>query len=151
MLSAAKGSQRTQARIAGEAGDWLKGFLDRIERPAIFFGVPGWDEVFDLDAQLGSRIPYRYVISPFAFDSTFIGILKVLDEGLPMPEPAGLAAKNLAQSLHQVTHGVWRPLIHLLRDAIVFATRRKSPRLEYSDLFWACQLQRSRQGEALLG
>ncbi len=141
MLPVNKNSGRVAARIAGEAGDWLKGFVDRVERPVFFLGIPGWDQVFNLDAQLGSRIPRRHEISPFAFDTTFIGMLRALDEAIPMPEPAGLTEKTLAQEMYISSWNRWRHLIHVLRDAIIVATKRGSPRIERCDLNWAYQLQ----------
>ena len=141
MVSVNKGTRRISARIAGEAGDWLKGFIDRIKRPVFLLGIPGWDEVFDLDPQLGSRIPHRHEISPFLFDASFMGILQALDGAIPMPEPAGLAENTIAQSLYTASRNKWRHLIHLLRDAIIAATKRGSPRIERCDLSWAYRLQ----------
>lgn len=141
ILSAAKGAARLGARVAGETGDWLKTFIDKLKRPVFFFGVPGWDEAFLLDPQLGSRVPHRHEISTFKFDKTFMGVLRALDEAIPMPEPAGLTEKTLAHKLFLVSNRVWRPLIFLLRDAIISSTRRGSPRIELSDLSWAYHLQ----------
>lgn len=141
MLSAAKGAGRIGARVAGQTGDWLKGFLDRLKRPVFFLGVPDWDEAFQLDPQLGSRIPHRYKILAFKPDKDFTAVLWALDEAIPMPAPAGLAERKLAQKLFAVCNGTWRPLIFLLRDAIISATRRGSPRIENFDLSWAYHLQ----------
>lgn len=141
MLSAAKGAARHSARVAGETGDWLKLFIEKLKRPVFFFGVPGWDEAFVLDPQLGSRVPHRHEIPTFKFDETFMGVLRALDEAIPMPEPSRLTERTLAYKLFLASKGVWRPLINLMRDAIVCATRRGSPRIEISDLSWAYQLQ----------
>lgn len=141
MLSAAKGAERIGARVAGKTGDWLKGFLDRLKRAVFFLGVPGWDKAFQLDPQLGSRIPHRHEISAFQPDKDFTAVLWALDQAIPMPAPAGLANRDLAQKLFDVCKGTWRPLIFLLRDAIISATRRGSPRIEDCDLSWAYHLQ----------
>lgn len=141
MLSAAKGAGRIGARVAGKTGNWLKGFLDRLKRAVFFLGIPGWDEAFKLDTQLGSRIPHRYEISAFQPDKDFTAVLRALDEAIPMPAPAGLAERKLAQKIFAVCKGTWRPLTFLLRDAIISATRRGSPRIEDCDLSWAYHLQ----------
>lgn len=136
-VSATKGNARVSARLAGESGDWLKKFLDKVKRAVFMFGTLGWDDVFEKESQLGSRISHHYEISPFQLDKVFFGVLKALDEAIPMPEPAGLANTVLANNLFSVSKGVWRPLIYLLRNAIISATRRGSPRIEECDLYYA--------------
>lgn len=134
LVSAAKGGSRVDARVAGESGDWLKLFLERIKRPVFMFGVPGWDSVFTVEKQLATRIPHRYEILPLPYNKNFAGILQALDQAIPMPEPAGLTDPALAGKLHAVSTGIWRPLIQLLRHGIIFATHRGSPRIEECDL-----------------
>ena len=134
LVSAAKGGSRVDARVAGESGDWLKLFLERIKRPVFMFGVPGWDSVFTVEKQLATRIPHRYEILPLPYDKNFVGILQALDQAIPMPEPAGLTDTVLARKLYGVSAGVWRPLVQLLRHGIIFATHRGSPRIGECDL-----------------
>lgn len=141
MVSAAKGAGRIGARVAGEAGDWLKGFIDKLKQAVFFLGIPGWDEVFERDPQLGSRIPHRYELSAFKPDKDFMAVLWALDQAIPMPVPAGLTDRDRAQKLFNVCKGTWRPLIFLLCNAIISATRRGSPRIEDCDLSWAYHLQ----------
>ncbi len=141
-----KRTEREAARLAGESGDWLKGFLDKVRRPVFFFGIPGWDEVFNLDEQLGTRITHQYTFSAFNFDTTFIGVLRALDEAIPMPQPAGLDNKDLASALYHVTQGNWRLLIHLLREAIFIASYAGASQIEREDLSAAYQLNFGLQG-----
>lgn len=141
MASAAQSGARIGARLAGEFGDWMKEFIDDIKRPVFFFGVPGWDEVFDLGKQLGTRVPHHHEIHKFQYDPMFAGILKALDEAIPMPEPVGLNNPAMTQKLFVASRGIWRHLIHLLRDAMIVASKRRSPRIEESDLHWAYRLQ----------
>lgn len=140
LLYSSSASARVRGRLAGETGDWLKRFLDTARRPAFFFGIPGWDQLFELDAQLGSRIPHRHEILEFGFDSKFIGILKALDLAIPMPEPAGLDEPALAAVLHEVTKGKWRLLIHVLKEAIISASTAGATRIERQDLSAAYQM-----------
>lgn len=141
MLYVTQRHHRALGRVSGESGDWLKRFIDSCKRPVFLFGVPGWDEVFIQDPQLSTRIPHRYEFAEFQFDSIFIGVLRALDQAIPMPEPAGLDGKDMAGDIYTVTRGNWRLLIHLLRDAILVASRAGIPRIERPDLSWAYQLQ----------
>lgn len=141
MASAAHGGARIGARLAGEFGDWVKEFIDDIKRPVFFFGVPGWDEVFDLGKQLGTRIPHHYEIQNLQLDQVFVTVLKTLDQAIPMPEPAGLTESAMVGKLHVASKGIWRHLIHLLRDAMIAASIRGSARIEEGDLYWAYRLQ----------
>jgi len=143
LVYVAQYGKRSAARLAGGSGDWLKGFLDKAKRPAIFFGVPGWDEVFEMDQQLKTRVPHRYEFSKIGFDAVFIAMLRALDEAMAMPEPAGLDEKTLAWDIYQVTkvdeEANWRQLIQLMSGAIFSASQAGMPRIERPDLSWSCQ------------
>ena len=135
--------KRSAARLAGGSGDWLKGFLDKAKRPGIFLGVPGWDEAFEADQQLKTRVPHRYEFSKIGFDAVYIAMLRALDAAIAMPEPAGLDEKTLAWDIYQVTEvdaeANWRQLIFLLSGAIFSASQAGVPRIERPDLSWSCQ------------
>lgn len=128
---------RHVSRLAGLGGDWLKGFIDRNRRPFVLMGVIGWDDAFEQDPQLRTRIPHRYEIREFAFDATFIGVLRALDVAIPMRHPACLDQMPRAQQLHIASRGNWRLLSSLLTDAITNASQRGSPTIDDRDLYAA--------------
>ncbi len=146
LVYTAKRTEREAARLAGKSGDWLKGFLDKVRRPVFFLGVPGWDGLFGLDGQLGTRLTHRYTFSAFNFDTTFIGVLRALDEAIPMPQSAGLDNMDLASAIYHVTNGNWRSLIYLLREAIFIASSAGASRIERQDLSAAYELQLGVEG-----
>lgn len=138
MLPVARKS-RSELRLSGKAGDWLKGFIDRIPIPGFFFGVPGWDDIFDQDRQLGTRIPYHYDLK-VPDEATFLAILQALDEAIPMPEPAGLATPALAGPILEVTKANWRLLIKLLCGALVSAATAGAKKIQKQDLSYSYSL-----------
>lgn len=146
MVSAARGGNRATVRLLGEFGDWLKEFADDIRRPLLLFGIPGWEEAFLRDGQFETRISHCHRIREFDDGGVFLGILKALDEAIPMPQPAGLAKRDLADKLFVASRRKWRHLIFLLRDAVVAATKRGSPRIEEMDLHWAYCLRCGTEG-----
>lgn len=145
MLNTAKSGNKTELRLNGIVGDWLKRFIDDCKLPMFFMSIPGWDELFEKDNQLRTRISNRFEFSKID-DKTFVGILAAMDDAIPMPEPAGLAARNIAEQLFQITEANWRSLIFLLRDALLVASEARSSRIELCDLSYAYSLQFGKDG-----
>lgn len=139
MLKVNAGSARSEARLAGHVGDWVKRFLDKTPLPAFFFGVPGLDDAFTLDGQLGTRIPNSHPL-PSLNERALLGVLKALDEAIPMPEPAGLTDPTLATPIAGVAQGNWRRLMTLLRDALFVAAEAGARRIEMQDLSYSYSL-----------
>lgn len=139
MLRVARAKSRSEVRLSGREGDWLKGFIDRLPIPAFFFGVPGWDDIFNQDSQLGTRIPSRHDLT-LPDEKTFLGILQALDDAIPMPEPAGLTAPGLSAPILEITRANWRLLIKLLRGALVSAAQAGAKKIEEQDLSYSYAL-----------
>jgi hypothetical protein len=138
--------KRTQSRQAGATGDWFKRFLDKIRIPVFMFGTPGWDDVFELDPQLATRLTHRFMFSELKSDATFVGVLQALDEAIPMPEPAGLGKREMADPIYRVCCGNWRRLTTLLKEAIILATESGSVRIEREHLRRAYRIQFGLEG-----
>lgn len=130
---------RSELRLAGKAGDWLKGFIDMLPIPVFLFGVPGWDAIFDQDRQLGTRIPNHHDLK-VPDEATFLGILQALDEAIPMPEPAGLATPALAGPILEITEANWRLLITFLSTALVSASQAGAKRIQRQDMSYSFAL-----------
>lgn len=139
LLKVGRAVKRNEARLSGRGGDWLKGFLDKTPLPVFFFGISGWDEVFELDGQLRTRIPNRSELS-VPDDKTFLGILQALDEAIPLPEPAGLVSSELAEAILKITNANWRLLIMLLRAALFSAATSGAKKIGRQDLSYAYAL-----------
>lgn len=139
MLPVTSSKPRSEVRLSGKAGDWLKGFIDKLPIPLFFFGVPGWDDVFDKDRQLGTRIPNHHDLK-VPDKATSLGILQALDEAIPMLEPAGLATPALADPILETTHSSWRLLITLLSTALVSAALAGSKNIQKLDLSYSYAL-----------
>lgn len=138
MLPVARKS-RSELRLSGKAGDWLKVFIDKLPLPVFFFGIPGWDDIFNQDGQLGTRIPNHHDLK-VPDEATALGILQALDEAIPMPEPAGLATPALAGSILEITKANWRLLIKLLCAALESAAQAGAKRIEKQDLSYSYAL-----------
>lgn len=137
LMPVSRTRHRHTTRLAGEAGDWLKRLIDLTRRQFFFFGIEGWDEIFDLDGQLGTRVSNRYDIKPLSYDSIFVSVLSNLDASLPMPERANLAEKPLCWEIFCSSKGNWRRLIDILSTALLRASRRHATRIDRTDLSWA--------------
>lgn len=145
MLRVSRPKSRSELRISGREGDWLKGFIDRLPIPQFFFGVPGWDDIFNHDRQLGTRIPNRYDLT-VPNEATFLGILQALDEAIPMPEPAGLVAPRFAEPILKITKANWRLIIKLLRPALESAAYADAERIQTQDLSYSYFLNFGAEG-----
>ena len=141
LLPVSDSRKRAQSRQAGETGDWFKRFLDKIRIPVFMLGTPGWDDVFELDPQLATRLAHRFMFSELKSDAIFVGVLQALDEAIPMPEPAGLYKRELADPIYRVCRGNWRRLTTLLKEAIILATESGSVRIERDHLRRAYSVQ----------
>lgn len=130
---------RAGVRLSGKAGDWLKGFIDKLPLPVFFFGIPGWDVVFEHDQQLGTRIPNHFDLK-IPDQVMSLGILQALDEAIPMPEPAGLSTPALAGPILEITNSNWRLLIKLLGAALVSAAHARARRIMKQDLSYSYTL-----------
>lgn len=145
MLPVTASKSRSEVRLSGRAGDWLKMFLDKLPLPVFFFGIPGWDVVFDRDGQLGTRIPNHHDLK-VPDKATSLGILKALDEAIPMTEPAGLATPELASPILETTQSNWRLLIKLLGGALVSAVEAGAGRIQKPDLSCSYALNFGEEG-----
>lgn len=145
MLRVTNAKSRSETRLSGREGDWLKGFIDRIPIPVFFFGVPGWDAVFDQDSQLGTRIPNHHELS-IPDEAVFLGILDALDKAIPMPEPAGLATPEFAVPILKITKANWRLLIKLLGPALVIAAQAGARKIQTQDLSYSYLLNFGAKG-----
>lgn len=145
MLRVASSKSRSELRLSGQAGDWLKRFFDKLLVPLFFFGVSGWDAVFDKDGQLGTRIPNHHDLE-VPDKATSLGILQALDEAIPMPESAGLATPLLANPILQTTRSNWRLVIKLLGGALVSAAEAGADKIQKQDLSYSYAINFGKDG-----
>jgi hypothetical protein len=64
----------------------------------------------------------------------FCGMLKRLDESLPLAEVSGLAEPEMAGRFYLASRGVPDYLMTLVRGAVVEAINQQTPRIELADL-----------------
>ena len=115
-------AQRIKDRIGGRLGDFLKRLYDRLKVVAfIFAGTPGLKDLIEQDSQAATRWSGKLELACFSYDEKFIGLLKSIDEALPMRERADLGSNALSKQIYEATSGNFRLLKRLLAEAVYIA------------------------------
>lgn len=109
--------------------DLMKIIHDQVRSAFLFVGTAKADKIFELNDQLRSRLPGREMLTHFACDETFQGILQAFDQELPMYSPAGLGQPELAEPIYQATQGSMRSLKLLLTRAVILAAQENAIRV----------------------
>lgn len=63
----------------------------------------------------------------FQLDAKFVGLLKALDQAIPLQERSELDKEEVATKIYQATQGNFRLLKGLLAEAVLIAAQQNSP------------------------
>lgn len=119
-------AKRVQDRMGGALGDAIKRLYDDLQVAFIFTGTPGLIKVYEEDAQAKTRWSGLLQLQEFEFDSRFIGLLKALEEAIPLEEQSQLTDQSTALKLYQASKGNFRLLKDLLAEAVFLAANENS-------------------------
>lgn len=119
-------AKRIQDRMGGALGDAIKRLYDDLQVAFIFTGTPGLMKVYEDDAQAKTRWSGLLQLHEFEFDSRFIGLLKALEEAIPLEEQSQLTDQRTALKLYQASKGNFRLLKDLLAEAVFLAANANS-------------------------
>lgn len=127
-----------RARVMTKAAQWLKVLIVNTGIPVVVAGMPAATYVLSAE-HTERRFKERLLLPCFAWRSPegrreFAGMLKKLDDSLPLAEGSGLAAPELAGRFYLACRGIPDYLMTLVRGAVLEALARRSERLELSDL-----------------
>ncbi|MGX8883982.1 hypothetical protein ACWWD9_12310 [Methylovorus sp. SPW-M1] len=115
-------SKRTKDRFGGPIGDFLKRLYDQSSVAFIFSGTEGLNEYLEVDSQASTRWPGMLKLKPFDYDDHFIGVLRALDEAIPMAHPSGLDSPELSEKMFKSCMGNFRLLKTILCKAVKYAS-----------------------------
>ncbi|WP_334108638.1 TniB family NTP-binding protein [Methylobacillus sp.] len=119
-------AKRVQDRMGGALGDAIKRLYDDLQVAFIFTGTPGLIKVYEDDAQAKTRWSGLLQLQEFVFDNRFIGLLKALEEAIPLEGQSQLTDENTAFKLYQASKGNFRLLKDLLAEAVFLAANSNS-------------------------
>jgi hypothetical protein len=127
-----------RARVMTKASQWLKVLIVNTGIPVVVAGMPEAAHVLSAE-HTERRFKERLTLRCFTWRTPegrreFCGMLKRLDDTLPLAEAAGLAGPELAGRLYLACRGIPDYLMTLLRGAATEVLERGSERLELADL-----------------
>ena len=106
--------------------DWLKNFISVTERAIVLCGLPEAELVVQSNEQLARRFSSKFTLSPFQMNPhedflEFRGILRALQEILPIPVDVPLFEANLARRFLVASHGLLDYVCKILEGSIRIA------------------------------
>lgn len=106
--------------------DWLKNLISLTNIAVVACGLPEAQSVVDANEQLARRFSARFALSPFDGATTedfteFRGILKLLQEHLPVPFETPIYEANMARRMLIASHGLMDYVRKILEGAISVA------------------------------
>ncbi|QSO54068.1 TniB family NTP-binding protein [Alicyclobacillus curvatus] len=114
--------------VLNKVSNWMKTFIETIERPVILCGMPESVDVFAHNPQLDRRFCHRFPLTGFQFDTResqreFRSFLKNIDGKLPFVERANLADPEFSSRLFYASLGVPFYIMKILEEATEYAAR----------------------------
>lgn len=125
-------------KVMTKASQWLKVLIVNTGIPVVVCGMTEAEHVLRAE-HTERRFKERITLNCFSWRTTagrreFCGMLKKLDDSLPLALSSGLAEKHLAARFYLACRGVPDYLMTLIRGALADALRRGSEQIEMSDL-----------------
>ena len=108
---------RNSQKLLRDSSDWFKSLIDEVKIPVIFIGIPDANRIFIENQQLGSRVRYKEVLSPFEYNLSFRQFLHVFDNHLPFKNLSNLGSQELSRRIHTATKGIMRNIKDLIYEA----------------------------------
>ena len=127
-----------RAKVMTKASQWLKVLVVNTGIPVVVCGMPEAEYVLSTE-HTERRFKHRLTLRCFTWRTPqgrkeFCGMLKRLDESLPLADLSGLAEPELAGRIYLACRGVPDYLMTLVRGAVVDAIDQHSKRIELADL-----------------
>ncbi|MFT2098389.1 TniB family NTP-binding protein [Marinomonas sp. 2405UD66-6] len=109
-------------RTPYEVSDWLKTVIDKAKVSTVLMGLDRSEEILKVNEQLRRRFSRRIDIRPFDINEkesreSLIGVIRILDEKIGLPESIDLRDKSLIKSLYFATNGIIDYLVKLFIGA----------------------------------
>lgn len=106
--------------------DWLKNFISVTDIAVVLCGLPESEMVVQSNEQLARRFSSKFTISPFGLDPNedfieFRGVLKALQEALPLPVETPLYEANMARRFLVASNGLLDYVRKILEGAVSIA------------------------------
>jgi hypothetical protein len=127
-----------RAKVMTKASQWLKVLVVNTGIPVVVCGMPEAQHVLSAE-HTERRFKERLTLRCFTWRTPqgrkeFCGMLKRLDESLPLADVSGLAESELAGRIYLACRGVPDYMMTLVRGAVVEAIGQESKRIELADL-----------------
>ena len=127
-----------RAKVMTKASQWLKVLIVNTGIPVVVCGMPEAEYVLSAE-HTERRFKQRLTLRCFTWRTPqgqreFCGMLKKLDESLPLAESSGLSESALAGRFYLACRGVPDYLMTLVRGAVAEAIGRKNERILMDDL-----------------
>lgn len=125
-------------KVMTKASQWLKVLIVNTGIPVVVCGMPEAEHVLRAE-HTERRFKERIALNCFTWRTAtgrreFCGMLKKLDDSLPLAQASALAEEALAGRFYLACRGVPDYLMTLIRGAFAEALQRGSERIEQSDL-----------------
>lgn len=106
--------------------DWLKNFISVTDTAVVLCGLPEAEMVVQSNEQLARRFSSKYTLTPFNLDpkedfNEFRGILRSLQEALPLPVEIPLHEANMARRFLVASNGLLDYVRKILEGAVSIA------------------------------
>lgn len=106
--------------------DWLKNFISVTNTAVVLCGLPESETVVQSNEQLARRFSAKYTISPFAIDPSedfteFRGLLKAMQDVLPLPVESPIYEANMARRFLVASNGLLDYVRKILEGALSIA------------------------------
>mgnify|MGYP002623709455 FL=1 len=136
-------------KVMTKASQWVKVLIVNTGIPVVVCGMPESEHVLRAE-HTERRFKERQTLHCFSWRTPpgrreFCGMLKKLDDSLPLAQISGLAEQQLAGRFYLACRGVPDYLMTLVRGALAEALRRGSEQIELSDLARVYEMQLSQQ------
>lgn len=114
--------------------DWLKRLISNTNVGIVACGLPEAALVVESNEQLARRFSARLQLTPFALEDDkdfleFRGLLRSLQELLPMPLETPLHEANLARRMYFASYGLFDYLGKVLEGAVSAAVAARLPQI----------------------
>jgi len=127
-----------RAKVMTKASQWLKVLIVNTGIPVVVCGMPEAEYILSAE-HTERRFKQRLKLRCFTWRTPqgqreFCGMLKKLDDSLPLAESSGLSESGLAGRFYLACRGVPDYLMTLVRGAVAEAIGRKNERILMDDL-----------------
>ena len=136
-------------KVMTKASQWVKVLIVNTGIPIVVCGMPESEHVLRAE-HTERRFKERQTLDCFTWRTAagrreFCGMLKKLDESLPLAKASGLAAADLAGRFYLACRGVPDYLMTLVRGALAEALKRGSEQIEIADLARVYEMRLAQQ------